>query len=217
MMYSQQYGYYTSCWAMSGNAGGDFAIWPTRLRVFLGGDQDLFYCPSQDERCRWRKADTAPGPVAQTLHTWFGYEPGERLLLNNQYFSYGYNGWGTYTNGPSDPYKGLGPHVEAVSPEPLYRELKASRVRLPADMIAVADSKADGWTDLWISPIPTAAGEPPGSVHRGGANVLFCDGHVGWYQQRDLRKPTSFGSAEERLRWFANERLWNYDHSFSLF
>ena len=26
----------------------------------------------------------------------------------------------------------------------------------------------------------------PGRVHGGGANVLFCDGHVTWYRQEDL-------------------------------
>lgn len=84
-------------------------------------------------------------------------------------------------------------------------------------MIAVADSTADAWTDHWISPVPTAAGEPPGAVHRGGANVLFCDGHVQWFHQKDLMRGSSFGSPEERFRSQAIEQMWNYDHSFSPF
>jgi prepilin-type processing-associated H-X9-DG protein/prepilin-type N-terminal cleavage/methylation domain-containing protein len=215
VMYTQQYGYYPSCWAAAGTASPNFAIWPTRVRMFLGGDQGVFYCPSQDERCEWRKGEAATGTVAGELHSRYGYEVGEPILLDNRYFSYGYNGWGTYNTGPTDPYKGLGPHVEIISALPLYRELRASRVRMPSEMIAVADSTADKWTDYWISPIPTVQGSPPGAVHRGGANVLFCDGHVQWYAQTELRKPLSFGSAEERLRWQAMERMWNYDHTFS--
>lgn len=216
-MYTQQYGYYPSCWTSPGSAApANFAIWPTRLRIFLGGEQGVFYCPSQDQRCEWKKGEAASTHVAGDVHARYGYEPGEPVLVDNRYFSYGYNGWGTYTT-RTEPYKGLGPHVETISPNPLYRELKASRVQRPAQMIAIGDSTADAWSDYFISPIPTAQGSPPGSVHRGGANLLFCDGHVEWYSQRDLVKPPTIGSAEERFRWQAIERMWNYDHTFSLF
>jgi prepilin-type processing-associated H-X9-DG protein/prepilin-type N-terminal cleavage/methylation domain-containing protein len=212
VMYTQQFGYYPSCWAFTGSAGPhNFAIWPTRVRLFLGGDQGVFYCPSQDERCEWRKGETWPGEVAGDIHTRYGYEFGEPVLLDNRYFSYGYNGWGTYAD-LTERYKGLGPMV-SVDPSSSLRELKATRVRLPAQTIAIADVTADGRGDFWISPIPTAAGEPPGAVHRGGANVLFCDGHVQWYHQRDLVRPPTFESAEVYLRWQAMERMWNYDHT----
>jgi prepilin-type processing-associated H-X9-DG protein/prepilin-type N-terminal cleavage/methylation domain-containing protein len=217
-MYTQQYGYYPSCTGITSSY--NIAIWPTRIRPYLGHEQRVFYCPSQDERCEWKKSDTSPGPVAGDPESRFGYELGERLLLDNPfssikyYFSYGYNGWGTYTT-IGERYKGLGPSVVG-QPTPAHsRELRMSRVRVPAQMIAVADVTADAWADYWISPIPTASGEPPGSIHRGGANVLFCDGHVQWYHQNDLRKPATIGSAEERFRWQAIERMWNYDHSFS--
>ena len=218
VMYTQQHGYYPGCQGISNSY--NFAVWPTRLRPYVGDEQRVFYCPAQDERCEWRKGSTAPGPVAGEPEARFGYELGERLLLDSPgfslkyYFSYGYNGWGTYPN-IRDLYKGLGPTVSIHASSP-YRELKASRVRVPAQMIAVADVTADGWADYWISPIPTAAGEPPGSIHRDGANVLFCDGHVQWYAQKELRKPLAFGTAEERLRWQRMERMWNYDHTFSM-
>jgi len=215
IMYTQHYGHYPSC-ATGGGGGFDFVIWPSRIRSFLGGEQNVFYCPSEDERCEWSKGDASAGPVAGDRESRFGYEPGERVLTDGQYFSYGYNGWGSYTNGPADPYKGLGPSVSLANPG-LYRELNAGRVRLPSETIAIADATADAHGDHWISPVPTALGETPGSIHRGGANVLFCDGHVQWYHQNDLKKPTTFGTAEERLRWQANERMWNYDHTFSLF
>ena len=110
-------------------------------------------------------------------------------------------------------YKGLGPYVQPASTNLRYRQLKASKVRLPAQTIAIADSTADGWTDFWISPIPGAQGAPPGSVHRDGANVLFCDGHVQWYAQKELVRPAAFDSPQIYLRWQAMERMWNYDHT----
>lgn len=91
-MYTQQQGYYPSCFAVTGSAFGNFAIWPTRLRMFMGGDRGVFYCPSQDERCEWRIEPPTPVDVAGDFHARFGYDPGERVLRDGQYFSYGYNG-----------------------------------------------------------------------------------------------------------------------------
>ena len=48
----------------------------------------------------------------------------------------------------------------------------------------------------------------PGNVHRGGANVLFCDGHVQWFVQKDLLVTYEVAlPAEEPIR-----RMWNNDH-----
>ncbi len=60
----------------------DAAVWPARLRPFVGGSRDVFYCPSQDERCRW--SDNGPVSVKRTQagsrFVAFGYEPGEPLI-----------------------------------------------------------------------------------------------------------------------------------------
>lgn len=92
-MYTQQYGYYPGCEASAG-AQGRFAVWPVRLREFLGGNQRVFYCPSQDERCDWGTktvADTG-ADAASPLHAHFGYQLGEPVLwLERMPFSYGYN------------------------------------------------------------------------------------------------------------------------------
>jgi len=62
-----------------------------------------------------------------------------------------------------------------------------------------------------VFPRNTVAGlgfdNSPGSIHRGGANVLFCDGHVQWFLKRDLvvRWPVI---AEEG----AKQRMWNIDN-----
>src|SRR4051812_16318704 len=79
-MYTQQYGYYPSGFV---NEGVNlYAIWPVRLRNMLGGEQGVFYCPAQDERCEWKKGEPhagAPGRAAEA-HARFGYEVGEPLL-----------------------------------------------------------------------------------------------------------------------------------------
>jgi prepilin-type processing-associated H-X9-DG protein len=74
-------------------------------------------------------------------------------------------------------------------------------VKLPAEMIAIADSKADGNWDSAIDPENWQDHEWPSARHFGGAQVLFCDGHAVHAEQKDLVEPT---------HW--TRRLWNNDH-----
>lgn len=219
VMYTQQYGFYPG-----GEAAG-FAVWAPRVRMFLGGESGVFNCPSQDGRCEWRRNAPATASRAAAGHTDFGYHEGEPIItLYGSFFSYGYNVWGTGGNGDvvmgrGSPHLGLG---EFVVRDPnhsgRHRELKASRVKRPAEMIAVADSTADGAWDYAIVPrnegydlLP--APPVPGSVHRGGANVLFCDGHVQWFNQRDVTlKSEPNPSDESRKRMERIRRMWNNDH-----
>ena len=193
-MYTQQYRYYPACWLLYA-PGQHAAIWPTRLRPFLGGNRDVFYCPSQDERCRWTNDPAAPGPRANDALTRFGYEQGELLIGPDTWFSYGYNLWGQQfpSVDPRDPgglgrfeQHGLGFFVKLVPSEtPSLAEVRATRVRLPSEKIAVTDATADASWDVAVCP----SGNPkmyPGRVHGGGANALFCDGHVQWFPQTDL-------------------------------
>src|SRR5438045_1302918 len=58
-MYTGRYRYYPGLWiARPDNTA--CAAWPVRLREFTGVNQDVFYCPAQDPRCRW--TDDMPGP-----------------------------------------------------------------------------------------------------------------------------------------------------------
>lgn len=213
-MYTQRYGHYPGCEIFDGSA--NLAIWPIRLRPFTSGEQGVFYCPARDERFEWREVPPEPGRSgrAGAFHACFGYELGEPLLNFNGFrFSYGYNMFGTDV-GEVTP-RGLGWMVN-VTPDSgriyLYgREPSTSRVRSPSDMIAVADSDGDGYYDFTISPY-LQPGSPrlviPGDVHRGGANVLFCDGHVQWYAQKEVVVAhESIVAAEEPIR-----RMWNRDH-----
>ena len=200
-------------------------IWPTRLRAFASAKQDLFYCPSQDPKCAW-KDDNAPltMPKAEQKHARYGYRLGEPLLDSvRRFFSYGYNCFGA--DGGSRNI-GLGFAVDLTNPAavPRSEEVRASRIRRPAEMIAVSDSVADGWADTIISPTsddyvvdpnqiinpdhnPGPFSRWPGKIHSGGANVLFCDGHVQWYRQADL-----IISTDRKSPGYAVNRMWNNDH-----
>jgi prepilin-type processing-associated H-X9-DG protein len=221
-MYTQQYGYYPGG-SLYAPPTGEYALWPVRLRAFMGGDQTSFYCPSADERCEWKKDGPAPYGRATAHQPGFGYEAGEPLLdWARSFFSYGYNAWGAGGVGVDDTFaqRGLGP---AVMPRHLpltprdrdrYREMRVTRVRRPARTIAIADSTPDGFWDFGVLPNVSDGrhGHLPrwvGTLHRGGANFLFCDGHVEWYPRSehllDGQRPDKI---EKRAIWC----MWNNDH-----
>jgi prepilin-type processing-associated H-X9-DG protein len=200
-IYTQQSGYYPGLRCEFGT--GVYVVWAPRLRQLMNGSQDSFYCPSRDPRFAWQKEGTlAPSFARATeLHTGFGYEVGERLI-DWQFtpFSYGYNGLTTEHS--------LGDliYADMASIDPYVREQRAISVRVPDDMIAVADSNADGLEDSTIYFTESNNGQV-GSVHFGGANVLFCDGHVQRLLKSELVLPNNYDGATARMitpRWFAN-------------
>jgi prepilin-type processing-associated H-X9-DG protein len=214
-LYTQRFGYYPSCGLIddSGSVSHVYAIWPVRLRLMTGGDQGVFNCPAQGESCEWRKVPAQPGTPgrAAEVHTLYGYDLGEPLI--DSYvtpFSYGYNATGTGSMAGPDGEKGLGNTLIAAVPSGAgpNRELRANRVRKPAEMIALTDSTADGAGDFLVDPNPASMRVLPGRVHNRGANVLFCDGHVQWYPQKDLLVTYNvYVPAENNIR-----RMWNNDH-----
>ena len=215
-MYTQHYRYYPGC-AYVGNETGKVplpyrALWPVRLRPFLGGGRhvwDVMYCPSQDETFRWDGTEGASGLVyhADDLDVSYGYEPGERVLhAHFSRFSYGYN----YVGGGSNQFpEGLGGIVN----EPRFstKELHASRVRRPAEVICVTDTGSMrhfefatsghivyGWNHSLV-----------GTIHGGGANILFCDGHVQWHHDLEV----SYDQVLRNERYERIRRMWSYDNS----
>jgi prepilin-type processing-associated H-X9-DG protein/prepilin-type N-terminal cleavage/methylation domain-containing protein len=211
-MYTQQYGCYPGCWVFDGR--NNHAIWPVRLRPFLSGEQGVFMCPARDERFEWPRVPPEPGLAgrAGALLAPYGYEPGEPLLtFTGRRFSYGYNAWGPVPGAMAA--RGLGWQVNSVVHDDRHatslREPRASRVNSPAQMIAVADSNGDGEYDFVIHALALVPeSEIPGDVHRGGANVLFCDGHVEWSPPKDLL----IHHAEPYPGEEPARRLWNCDH-----
>ncbi len=191
--------------------GGPYAqCWPVRLRSILRGDQKGFYCPAQDPRCQWKP--DAPGPVilATDVATRFGYELGERLLLNfpyGMYFSYGYNVVGA---GIGDGPGGTGyAECDMYPPDSLPQLSEAGlrrpgSVKSPSEFILMADTDANGVLDYEIN---ASFQDFIGTPHRGGANVLFYDGHVQWYLPKDLHVKWPRVPEES-----ARQRMWNWNN-----
>jgi prepilin-type processing-associated H-X9-DG protein len=94
-------------------------------------------------------------------------------------------------------------------------QVRAERVRSPAAMIAIADRSV-----LQPGEVPhiftiyswdnSEAGGVPSAIHGGGANVLFCDGHVQWYRHGELTFHYQNGVADDAYRRVAP--LWNRTH-----
>jgi prepilin-type processing-associated H-X9-DG protein len=206
-MYTQRYGYYPGCWFQSVSSPAPCFVWPVRIRPFLNNHREVFYCPSQDQRCEW--SDGAPGPVDRAIefHVQLGYDRNERLIGARTYFSYGYNPWGAV--GAPNGSAGLGDVTTPLALPDNPRELKANRVKQPTEMIAVTDSSADGLYDAYVTPADSRGTVAPGNIHGGGTNVLFCDGHVTWYPQNDVM--ISLFTRDQ----YPKIRMWNYDHGLA--
>jgi prepilin-type N-terminal cleavage/methylation domain-containing protein/prepilin-type processing-associated H-X9-DG protein len=218
-MYTQQYGFYPGHAAFD---AGIYAIWPTRLRAFMSGDQGVFWCPAQESGFEWQKTTNGGATAAQSG---YGYNPGEMLLdVFTIPFSYGYNDWGFQPSGqgaiPVDQQLGLG--ADIVPANPGLRELRASRVKKAADMMAIMDNWTDGSWDYNVDPLNPL--EWPGRIHGSrkeklpagvpdqynGSNVLFCDGHVEWFTQKALVDVGPAGGGTEAQRMMRAK--WNNDN-----
>ncbi|MGC9259061.1 MAG: prepilin-type N-terminal cleavage/methylation domain-containing protein [Phycisphaerae bacterium] len=148
--------------------------------------------------------------------------------------SYGYNDWGTagylpIPGGNLDIGLGLGADIGNIIPWGWndWAQAPANIVSNPEAMIAITDRIDDathglpGYPFIYNSdPTKTSIALPetsipgvvqyaewPGAVHNGGSNVLFCDGHVAEYTQKDLTNinPATGGTLMNMM--------WNNDHT----
>ena len=116
-------------------------------------------------------------------------------------YGYGYNALGTvWRTADSSVPLGLGP---ILSRDGNTMRVSSAAITVPCDMIAIGDS---GISDLSLGYIrPRRASDPRltmiGDIHSGGANVVFCDGHVEYAKQRKWTEESE-----------AARQRWNNDH-----
>ncbi|MBL8763271.1 MAG: prepilin-type N-terminal cleavage/methylation domain-containing protein [Phycisphaerae bacterium] len=188
--------------------------WIPRIRLYLTEQsEEAFWCPSTLSDYRWVKKYSAFSDAINADLEAYKYEKNEVPFSDwNQglkFFSYGYNGWGIQDF--TDPHLGLGGHVRDYRKDlPDYSgvpwtaderrdmEITEARVRMPSDMICTADSKTDGNWDCWITPQRNYDKIWPSNRHFGGAQVLFCDGHVSIFKQSEL---LDLNDDRVRSRW----------------
>ena len=179
--------------------------WPSRLRACAGSD--IFWCLSSDPRSKWTVQ------FGSGLATRYGYQADEVRLGADTAFSYGYNNWGSWdTPWGGAPQYGLGGYSTApgqVTSDDYY-ELPASRVHLPAEMIAIGDSSVNGYWDAFIDPEcekdpATEWPEYPSGRHMGKTSLLFCDGHA-----ESLLRDDIVGNSTRAIR------RWNNDNNYHI-
>jgi hypothetical protein len=145
-MYINEWRHYPGCWGTN-SAGNVFAVWPTRLRKYMKGNQAVFRCPSRDVSLfEWKTSTSAP--AAGLAETGYGYNVGESLLIRDAgFFSYGYNDWGAGRRPAVRFSRTQRPRGSAGLGGDVYvsggRELKASRVRKAAEMIEITDRNTE--------------------------------------------------------------------------
>lgn len=215
------------------STGLKFPAWVPRLKMYMEGGYEAFYCPSRTDDYKWRRYD-ASSPDLPSWATVFadaemaskyGWEVGEAIPVgtvgDGAFFSYGYNDWGT-----APAVGGISAHVGGgadmwrtdVNPHVRYERLTA-----PSDMILMADrgdrdhEGPDQWRwniDPVKDPIDTHNSngrQAPSTIHDGGSNVAFADGHSAKMKIEDLilsRRNPIFLTAKDR----ENAVRWNSHH-----
>jgi prepilin-type processing-associated H-X9-DG protein/prepilin-type N-terminal cleavage/methylation domain-containing protein len=112
---------------------------------------------------------------------------------------YSYNAYGTRSrfqvpdnaNPWLDPSKNLGLGVEC----------KDGQVAVPSDMVAAGCAETGNPYTRVFDPGARWGPAEVGAWHRGGANMVFCDGHVQWDKQANWTAATN-----------SARRRWNNDH-----
>jgi prepilin-type N-terminal cleavage/methylation domain-containing protein/prepilin-type processing-associated H-X9-DG protein len=181
--------------------GGFRYVWPARLFTQMGTNRAVFWCPAARADSKW---DTNNNKTLGALNLYGGgRDPWG--ISETALFSIGYNDWGAF---PAFSDKGLGGDVD-VNPN---WEISESAVKVPTEMIMLADSKpGDGSTarpvrgsfDANID--PTTPAEWPSNRHQRRTVIMFCDGHAESAIRNDVIDPNN-------ERW---HRRWNNDNSLA--
>lgn len=218
-------------------------MWAPRLRNEMGGNMKVFYCPARPIADAWTPTSSGGGLATTPLDEGIGYNgphtlpngtlvPAEEMLevgVSKQFFSYGYNDWGTVgglSNAGDGKQKGLGGDIGFFFGQ-LFSQVPAGEVTDPSDMIAITDRTCNPVTNgsnpflynvdpTGPSGLTTAGqGQEPGQIHNLGSNVLFADGHVGWYAYTDLTNVNKMAPLNgNQAPAITMNEMWNNDHQY---
>jgi prepilin-type N-terminal cleavage/methylation domain-containing protein/prepilin-type processing-associated H-X9-DG protein len=176
--------------------GGFRYVWPLRLFTQIGTNRNVFSCPAARQETWWNtnvnRTLGAPNMTGGGRDPWG--------ISNTSLFSIGYNDWGAF---PAGGERGLGGDVDVLG------EVKESAVKVPTEMIMLADSiPGDGAPRLTTGNFdanidPTTPSEWPSSRHNRKSTFMFCDGHAENARRADAINPNND-------KW---HRRWNNDNS----
>jgi prepilin-type processing-associated H-X9-DG protein len=159
---------------------------------FAASNLNVYNCPTENRKYYYTNRANSRQPMVVTPSTGF---------------CVGYNDWGGI-NEFTLPYQGLGGDINPGDNSPWAKEPPESHVKVPADMICIADSRSDAVWDTAIDPADPPAGrdaqasEWPSRRHNMGANVMFCDGHAEYGKQKILIEKSYI----RRKRWNADNQ-----------
>jgi prepilin-type N-terminal cleavage/methylation domain-containing protein/prepilin-type processing-associated H-X9-DG protein len=179
VMYVGDHGKYPGCLMTPTTLPNFYYVWPPRLLTFMGGNRKAFWCPAANPNSAWdTNLNNSLGGVGPGGVDIYG-------IRNTARFSYGFNDWGLRS--PQDSRTlgqlGLGGDVDVVG------EVKDSRVKNPADMIMLGDSKPDGDFDGNID--PSDPEEWPSNRHNRRTCIMFADGHAEAVKRKDAIDPNN--------------------------
>ncbi len=165
-----------------------YYIWPLRLFNQMGTNRNSFHCPANKQEFRW---DTNVNKTLRGRLDFLG------ASANGAAMSYAYNDWGVgAVTMDINLQLGLGGDINP----PNQPELAESRVRVPADMMMLADSKTDGSWDGNMD--PKERDQWPAKRHSTRCVIMYCDGHAEAARRRDVVNP-----ADDKWR-----KRWNNDN-----
>lgn len=212
VMYANDYKQYPGDYSPRLNA----YVWPTRLLYLMGNNRKAFSCPAAAPNSTWdtNVNKTLGGPSELGPFDPFMVTPASR-------FSFGYNDWGLDLT--HKPQLGLGGDVDGGFDQ---GPVKDSMVLRPADMIAMADVRAQPNASLIsfdanLDPTDNSQGHSqwPSNRHNYRIDFLFADGHVDTAKRPDVVNPNN---GLWRARWNNDDRAhdgkdgdavptWNFD------
>ena len=165
-------------------------VYPKRLLPYVSGTLAVWNCPTEKRKYYWTN-DAAGKPII--------IRPGTTG------FCYAYNDWGGVPEFTL-PYEGLGGDLDPAGVNPWNKEPKESFVKVPSDMICLAEAISDNSWDTAVDPdgiAPPGKEDPewPAKKHGKGCFFMYVDGHAEFHAQKD---------AVSRVdRW---RRKWNADN-----